>query len=107
VFISGAVTEFTSPLGVHAASEHEQHGVNQSPSAHHQLNPSRNPMFFADKKMLDKNIFLSYIFLSAQDECLAVPLSFVVSSSLDPITNWWCVVERAVQVRDGGLSGSG
>jgi hypothetical protein len=37
--------------------------------------------------MSDKNIFLSYIFLSAQDECLAVPLRFVVSSSLDPVTN--------------------
>jgi hypothetical protein len=96
VFISGAVAEFTSPLGVHAASEHEQHGVNQSPSVHHQLNPSRNPLFFADKTMSDKNIFLSYMFLSAQDEWLAVPLRFVVSSSLDPVTNW-CVVERAAR----------
>jgi hypothetical protein len=29
--------------------------------------------------MSDKNIFLPYIFLSAQDECLAVPLWLVVS----------------------------
>jgi hypothetical protein len=107
VFISGAVTEFTSPLGVHVVPGREQHGVNQSPSVHHQLNPSRNPLFFADKNMSDKNIFLSHMFLSAQDEWLAVPLRFVVSSSLNPVTNWWCVVERAAQVRDGGLSGSG
>jgi hypothetical protein len=106
VFISGAVTEFTSPLGVHVVPGREQHGVNQSPSAHHQLNPSRNPLIFGDKNMSDTNIFLSDIFLSAQDEWLAVPLRFVVSSSLDPVTNW-CVVERAAQVRDGGLSGSG
>jgi hypothetical protein len=31
-------------------------------------------MFVADKNMSDKNIFLPYIFLSSQDECLAVPL---------------------------------
>ncbi len=31
-------------------------------------------MFFADKKISNKNIFLSYIFLSAQDRCLAIPL---------------------------------
>jgi hypothetical protein len=61
---------------------------------------------FADKKMSDKNIFLSYIFLSAQDERLAVPLRFVVSSSLDPATNW-CLVRLAALVDDGGLSGSG
>jgi hypothetical protein len=34
--------------------------------------------------MSDKHIFLSYIFLSAQDECLAVPTRFVISSSLGP-----------------------
>jgi hypothetical protein len=44
--------------------------------------------------------------LSAEDECLPVPLRFVVSSSLDPVTNW-CLVERAALVGDGGLSGSG
>jgi hypothetical protein len=64
VFISGAVAEFTSPLGVHVVPGRDQHGVNESPSAHHQLNPSRTPRL-ADKKMSDKNIFLSYIFLSA------------------------------------------
>jgi hypothetical protein len=56
--------------------------------------------------MSDKNIFLSYIFLSAQDERLAVPLRFVVSSPLDPVTNW-CLVKLAALVGDGGLSGSG
>jgi hypothetical protein len=56
--------------------------------------------------MSDKNIFLSYIFLSAQDERLAVPLRFVVSSPLDPATNW-CLVKLAALVDDGGLSGSG
>jgi hypothetical protein len=66
VFISGAVADFTSPLGVHVVPGREQHGVNQSPSVHHPLNPSRNPLFFAHKKMSDKNIFLSDIFLSAQ-----------------------------------------
>jgi hypothetical protein len=37
--------------------------------------------------MSDKNIFLSYIFLSAQDRCLVVPPQLVVSSSLDSVTN--------------------
>lgn len=33
--------------------------------------------FFADKHMSDTNICLSYILLSAQDECMSVSCKFV------------------------------
>jgi hypothetical protein len=108
VFISGAVAEFTSQLGVHVVPGREQHGVNQSLSANNPLNPRRTPGSLLTKTCRTKTFFCPTFFCQPkpQDEWLAVTLRFGVGSSLDPVTVG-CLVELAALVGDGGLSGSG
>jgi hypothetical protein len=106
VFISGADAEFTSPLGVYVVPEREQHGVNESPSAHNQLILSRTPRSLLTKKCRTNIFFCPTFFCQLKTNASWFPLWFVVSSSLDLVTNW-SLVELAAQVGDGGVPGSG
>jgi hypothetical protein len=77
----------TSALGAYAMPEREKNGVNESPAAHHHLNPSRTPRSLLTNKCRTKLFFCPTCFCRPTTNAWR----FVVGSTLDPVTNWWLV----------------